>query len=464
MPYRTSEWVDEGPVTPRLMQVIERNAVALGVSTLQMMESAGKALADRALIEAPDHVLLLCGKGNNGGDGFVAARYLARHTEVTCICLSGERQGDAATNLLALRRCGIPIHEISCRDDLLVHGPLFSSADLIIDALIGTGSAGILREPVATCVRLAGESDAFILSADLPTPGISPDCILAFHRSKGGATEAADIGIPIEAECCTGPGDLLLIPAKQSSAHKGAGGKVLIIGGGPYQGAPYLAGLAALRAGADIVRVATPCPLDYPDIIHIPVGGTILSEADTEMLIADAEEADVVLIGPGMGSKSQNVAVRVAEAARRVVIDADALRLPLPVGGETIYTPHAGEFARIFGRSPEGSSRQRARLVSAAASETRVVLLKGKIDIVSDGRRVRFNRTGHPAMTVGGTGDLLAGIAAGLFCRMSAFEAASVAAYANGVAGESAAAGIGDGMIAGDLLPFIARILYGELY
>lgn len=464
MPYRTSEWVDESPVTPRLMQAIERNAVALGVSTLQMMEGAGRALADRALIEAPAHVLLLCGRGNNGGDGFVAARYLARHTEVTCLALSGEREGDAAANLHALRRCGVPIHEITCRDDLLVHDPLFSSADLIIDALIGTGSAGPLREPVATCVRMAGESDAFILSADLPTPGISPDCILAFHRSKGDATDVADIGIPIEAECCTGPGDLLLIPAKQRGAHKGAGGKVLVIGGGPYQGAPYLAGLAALRAGADIVRVATPHPLDYPDLIHLPVAGGVIGDADTEMLITHAEEADVVLIGPGMGSRSHGVAIRVAEAARRVVIDADALRLPLPAGKETIYTPHAGEFARIFGRSPDGRSRQKAALVSAAASEARVVLLKGKTDIISDGGRVRLNRTGHPAMTVGGTGDILAGVAAGLFCRMPAFEAACVAAYANGVAGESAAEGVGDGMIPGDLLPFIARILYGESY
>jgi len=462
MPYRVSEWVDEGLVTPRRMQAIERNAVALGVSTLQMMESAGKALADRALMESPAQILILCGKGNNGGDGFVAARYLARHAEVTCISLSGGRQGDAAANLLALRRCGIPIHEIACRDDLLDLDLLFSSADLIIDALIGTGVTGPLREPIATCVRMAVESDAFILSADLPTPGISADCTLAFHRSKGDATEVADIGIPVEAECCTGPGDLLLIPAKQSGSHKGAGGKVLVIGGGPYQGAPYLAGLAALRAGADIVRVATPRPFDYPDLIHIPVAGGIIGKDDTEMLIAHAEEADVVLIGPGMGTQSQNVARRVAEAARRAVIDADALRLPLPEGSETIYTPHAGEFARVFGRRPEGNILDKAATVSDATAGRSVILLKGKTDIISDGKRVRFNRTGHPAMTVGGTGDILAGIAAGLFCRMPAFEAACVAAYANGVAGESAAQGVGDGLVAGDLLQFIARILYGE--
>ncbi|MDO9538727.1 MAG: NAD(P)H-hydrate dehydratase [Methanocalculus sp.] len=467
MPSRLTEWVDEGPVSPVRMQSIEKNAAALGVSTLQMMESAGRALADRALADraldrSPEDVLVLCGKGNNGGDGFVAARYLARHTECTCIYLAAERNGDSAINLSALRRCGITLQEISCKDDLQNLSKHFSEADLIIDALLGTGAGGEPREPVASCIRMANSSPAYILSADLPTPGIHADYILAFHRSKGDASGVSDIGIPLEAECYTGPGDLLMIPKKQKHSHKGEGGKVLIVGGGPYQGAPYLAGLAALRAGADIVRVASPVALDCPDLIHIPIAGRNIGKADADRLNSYASDADVVVIGPGMGTESHAVACTLAEAAQKVVIDADALRLPLPAGEETVYTPHRGEFIRAFGSRPIRDLHTDARLVRDAADLNRVILLKGETDIISDGTRVRFNRTGVPAMTVGGTGDILAGVTAALLCRMPAFEATTVAAYANGLAGEVASRKIGDGLIASDLLLYLSQILYGE--
>jgi len=462
MPSWLTEWVDSDPITSLRMEAVEKNAVALGVSTLQMMESAGKALADRALLRSPKSVLVLCGKGNNGGDGFVAARYLARHTECTCLYLAGERSGDSATNLTALRHSGITLSPFACKEDLSLFEKIFSSADLIIDALLGTGGAGTPREPIATCVRMANDSPAYILSADLPTPGISADAILAFHRSKGGAQEISDIGIPIEAECFCGPGDLVLIPQKKATSHKGAGGRVLIIGGGPYQGAPYLAGLAALRAGADIVRVASPAILDCPDIIHLPTSQEIIVDDDIRHLIGHARDADAVVIGPGMGAMSHNVAVELAHASRRVVIDADALRPPLPAGDETVYTPHAGEFARAFGRKLSGNPQSDVRLVRDASTGSGVILLKGTCDIISDGTRVRFNRTGVPAMTVGGTGDILAGVVAALLCRMPAFEAASIAAYANGRAGEVAAEAIGDGLIAHDLLLHLAQILYGD--
>lgn len=462
MPSWLAALIDWEPVGIRRMQAIEKNAEALGVSTIQMMEAAGKALADRALSQFPESVLVLCGKGNNGGDGFVAARHLARHTKCTCIYTAGDRIGDAAANLSALRYSGIALHEVACREDVAELQHLFDGADLIIDALLGTGAGGSLREPLASLVAAANRSGASVLSADLPTPGILSDFILAFHRSKGRSDAVCDIGIPIEAECCTGPGDLLEIPARETGSHKGDGGKVLVVGGGPYQGAPYLAGLAALRAGADIVRVATPNVIDLPDLIHLPVSGPVIGEADEELLLGHAREADVVVIGPGLGTESHETVVRIAAASRRVVVDADALRLPLPAGKETILTPHAGEFLRAFGESPTGNLKGDSDLVREAASKTGVVLLKGTCDIISDGSRVRFNRTGTTAMTVGGTGDILAGVAAALFCRMPAFEAAALAAYANGRAGEEAATEIGDGLIAGDLLLHLSRILYGE--
>lgn len=463
MPSWSRTWAEEDPIDILRMQAIEKNAEALGVSTRQMMECAGRALAAQALEQCPKKVLVLCGRGNNGGDGFVAARHLARHTNCCCIYVSGERKGDLAANIRALRACGISLHEVSCREDVYALSHLFASADLILDCLLGTGAVGSrLREPIASCVALANESPAYILAADLPTPGIPADAILAFHKSKGVATAIADIGIPIEAECFTGPGDLLTIPKKAENAHKGHGGKVLVVGGGPYQGAPYLAGLAALRAGADIVFVASPNTLDCPDLIHIPLSGRVIGEEESGQLIRAAREADVVVIGPGLGADSHEVILRVAEASRRAVIDADALRLPLPKAGETIYTPHAGEFTRAFGGELAGDPKKDASVVRDACPASASILLKGETDIISDGKRVRFNRTGVPAMTVGGTGDILAGVAAALLCRMPAFEAAAVAAYATGRAGEEAAREIGDGLIASDLLLFIAQILYGD--
>lgn len=462
MPSWITTEAEEEPISILRMQAIEKNAEALGVSTAQMMESAGRALLEHVLEQLPQKVLILCGKGNNGGDGFVAARYLARHTDCSCIYVSGERKGDSMANLRALRACGIPLHEVSCREDVYALSHLFASADLILDCLLGTGAGGSLREPIASCVALATKSPAYILAADLPTPGISADAILAFHKSKGIATAIADIGIPIEAECFTGPGDLLTIPKKPENAHKGYGGKVLVVGGGPYQGAPYLTGLAALRAGADIVFVASPNALDCPDLIHIPLSGRVIGEEESGQLIRTARDADVVVIGPGLGAESHDVILRVAAASRRAVIDADALRLPLPKGGETIYTPHPGEFARAFEGEPAGDPKKDAVVVRDTCPESASILLKGETDIISDGRQVRFNRTGVAAMTVGGTGDILAGVAAALFCRMPAFEAATVAAYATGRAGEEAAQSVGDGLIASDLLLFIAQILYGD--
>jgi NAD(P)H-hydrate epimerase len=163
-----------------------------------------------------------------------------------------------------------------------------------------------------------------------------------------------------------------------------------------------------------------------------------------------------------MGPEGHGVAQKLASCCRRLVVDADALRTPLPVGEMTIYTPHAGEFGRMTGVLPPKDLRERARLVKRYARRNGVVVLKGPVDIVSDGERLRFNRSGCPAMTVGGTGDVLAGAVAAFFCRMPAFEAACAATYANGIAGERAALDRGDGMIASDLLSFIPAVLRGE--
>jgi NAD(P)H-hydrate epimerase len=445
------------------MRAVDANAIALGVTELQLMESAGRALADQVLAFNPSRVLILCGKGNNGGDGMVAARYLQHGVETDLVFLEGGRRSRACEHpLAALRHAAVSLHPFACREDLVALAPLFDGADVIVDALLGIGAASGIREPFTTGIALANASPAKIIAADVPTPGMRADRICAFHRAKIGGSTVVDIGIPAAAECCVGPGDLTLVPVRSPKAHKGAGGTVLVIGGGPYQGAPGLAGRGALRAGADIVRIASPVFEPVPDLIYERLEGDRITTDHLERLTRLAEKADAVVIGNGLGLESHAVVQAVAPHCRRAVFDADALRLPLPAAqDETICTPHAGEFARITGTTLPDDTAGRARAVRDAGIRG-TVILKGRTDIITDGWRVRFNRTGHPGMTVGGTGDVLAGIAGGLLCHLPAFEAACIAAYACGRAGEQVAAERGEGMIASDLVDRIPAILFGR--
>jgi hydroxyethylthiazole kinase-like uncharacterized protein yjeF len=288
------------------------------------------------------------------------------------------------------------------------------------------------------------------------------DRICAFHRPKTDGSTVVDIGIPIEAECCVGPGEITLIPRRRADAHKGDGGEVLVIGGGPYQGAPYLAGLGALRAGADIVRIASPVFEPVPDLIHEPIGAAVIGMEHVDQLLALIRKADVVICGNGLGPDSHNVVCAIAPHCAKAVFDADALRQPLPVAHqETIYTPHAGEFARITGITVDSNPVRRARAAKNAMLPG-TVLLKGQTDVITDGDRVRFNRTGSPSMTVGGTGDVLAGVAGALLCHVPAFEAACIAAYVNGRAGMLVEGERGPGMLASDLVDRIPAVLFGE--
>lgn len=391
----------------------------------------------------------------------VAARYLQRgvNTDV-CYLDSGKRSGSCEHQFAALKHCLVDLHPFQCRDDLTGLASLFENADVIIDALLGIGATGSPKEPLSTCIVMANSSRAQIIAADIPTPGMRADRICAFHRAKIEGSDVADIGIPLEAECCVGPGDLTLLPARRHKAHKGIGGEVLVIGGGPYQGAPYLAGLGALRAGADIVRIASPVFEPVPDLIYERLEGERIGKEHLEWLVSLATRADAVVCGNGLGPDSHEVVLAIAPYCKKAVIDADALRLPLPVAErETLYTPHAGEFTRITGIRLPDDTRERA-LVSKGAGINGTVLLKGSTDIITDGNRVRFNRTGDPAMTVGGTGDVLAGIAGALLCHLPAFEAGCIAAYVNGRAGEFVAAKRGEGMLASDLVDRIPAELF----
>ena len=449
-------------VSPERMKIIETNAVALGLPEACMMESAGRALAGFVGEKSPSGVTVLCGKGNNGGDGMVAARYLAKSTQVEVWYLDDQkpsRSREVQRGLLS--HCDIPMYPFRCARDLVPLEQHLAGCDLIVDALLGTGSSPPLRDPLDECVRIAGNSGVPVISADVPTPGMNPRWICAFHRPKVTGSIVLDIGIPIEAEVFTGPGEVLMVPRRAATAHKGAGGRILVIGGGPYQGAPYLAGLGALRAGADIVRIASPVFEPVPDLIYEQLPGVKIDEGHIPRLIGLAKDADVVVCGNGLGDASHDVVLAIAPHCRKAVFDADALRNPLPVSEKTIYTPHAGEFARISGKKLPEDLLGRAETVKQFAGG-RTVLLKGAIDIISDGSHVRFNRTGTPSMTVGGTGDVLAGVTAALFCHLDAFDAAVIAAYVNGKAGMDAEARLGGGLLPSDIVNYIPGELFGR--
>ncbi len=440
------------------MRVIDKNANGWGISPLQRMESAGTALAAVVRDEHPDRVTILCGTAGNGGDGLCAARHLANDTDVLIFCAGDPKTPEARAQLTALAACPVTITTTATPD-------LFTS-DVIVDALLGTGARLPLKEPYAGLVKCINASPARIIACDLPTPGCRADRIAAFHLAKTPGAEAYPIGIPLAAEVFCGEGDLLLIPQKPTGAHKGSGGTVLIVGGGPYQGAPFLAGIAALRAGADIVRVASPADGFMPDIIHDRLPGDHICEAHRDHLLSLAEKSDALVCGPGLGTAADSLAVaaEVVGAARKAVVDADLLRRPLPrARTATIYTPHAGEFARAFGTLPDDLAARGETVRAASASAGGVLLLKGNIDIISDGKRVRLNRTGAPGMTTGGTGDILAGCTGGLLARMPALPAACAAAYAVGRTGETLCQELGDGLLATDLLRPLAHTLYTEL-
>jgi hydroxyethylthiazole kinase-like uncharacterized protein yjeF len=250
---------------------------------------------------------------------------------------------------------------------------------------------------------------------------------------------------------------------------------VLVVGGSlEYSGAPVYAALAALRAGVDLAVIAAPEPAataakaQSPDVIAIPLEGPRLSLRHVEKLAALAERFDAVAMGPGLGVEGETPdAVR--ELFRRLagvkplVVDADAikaLRGEAP-RGVVVFTPHAGEFKTLTGVEPPRGLEERAAAVKEwAARLNSVILLKGRYDVASDGRRVKINTTGTPAMTVGGTGDVLTGLVAAFLTKTrDPLGAAAVAAFVNGLAGEDAAAELGHHITASDLIPRIPKVL-----
>jgi len=448
------------------MTAVDTNCSYFGLLPLQLMENAGAATARAVMAQAKGkRIAIVAGRGNNGGDAFVAARHL-KGFEVTVYLLGRSRDiatQEAKRNWEILERLGYDLRTIMDSSDLSL-----GECDLIIDAIFGTGVRGSVKGLEAQAIDAINSSGKTVISVDVPSglgtnKAVRADTTVTFHRQKPDMTGnviVADIGIPQAAEFFVGEGDLWLMGRRALESHKGDSGRILVIGGGPYTGAPTLSAMAALRAGADIVTVAAPKAAARtisgysPNLIVQELSGDHLCPEDLIILKEQIARHDVVVMGMGLGRHAETTAALadIIPLCKKTVIDADALQPDLPLRG--IVTPHAGEFRRISNVAlVDLDYRERVEPLKEYARERGlVVLLKGKVDLISDGEVVRANTTGNPGMTVGGTGDVLAGITAAFYARTTALRAATAAAFVNGRAGDLVYPEKDFGMVATDVI------------
>jgi ADP-dependent NAD(P)H-hydrate dehydratase / NAD(P)H-hydrate epimerase len=475
------------PLSSDEMAVVEQNAVALGVTLDALMENAGRVVAEEAthhLPPPPARVAVVAGTGNNGGDGTAAAFYLHQwgfSPEVWLVRPPSEIRSRAARRCFERIERQVPIHLRLPRSEEL------SSMPLVVDALLGTGQSREMRSPIREAVEAVRASRSPVLSVDLPTgardpAGVHPAWTVTLTTAKeemdpgtAGEVTVRDIGIPPDAWRRTGPGEFHFFPSPDGRSDRGRSGRLVVIGGGPYAGAPGLAAMAALRSGAERATVVAPAGAAErvqafsPNLVVRSIGTEHFRPTDAPEILEFVRSAPprAVAIGMGAGAHPETIeALRHVERelAREVplVVDADGLHaLPPPEdlrsdpsARRVIGTPNAGEFERIFGGASGGSPAERSRRATRTAQERGIVLVvKGSPDLLTDGESTFENHHHHPAMTVGGAGDVLAGVLASLVAQgVRPLHAARLGSYWVGEAGLRVAARKSYGLVATDLI------------
>ncbi|MFN0150495.1 MAG: NAD(P)H-hydrate dehydratase [bacterium] len=526
-------------VTAAQMREIDRIAIReIGIAGIQLMERAGSEVA-AAIIEefgpvAAKRVVVVAGKGNNGGDGFVAARRLLEAGAAPRVILAGAREdvsGVAAEVLARAEEAGVPVHAAGAADATperasetlaIALNDALSRADIAVDALLGTGAAGAPRGLVAEAIRILAAFAAEtprrpVVAIDIPSgvdadtgvvagPAVRADLTVTLAlakpglflypgRAHAGAIRVADIGVPAEAfaRAATMAASTRLfdghapralrLPARAPDAHKGVAGRVVVVGASPgLTGAVYLAGMAALRAGAGLVTLAVPRGVQpilaakATELMTLGLSETkahLLGSPAARELLDFAENFDVIAIGPGLG-RGAEVRAFVSDVLDgwrgRVVVDADALwslangLARLRGAGESsntgvsdlVVTPHLGEAERLSGEARDEIAADRIAFVRRCAQTMAgTFLLKGNPTIVADqAGGVTLNTTGNSGMATTGAGDVLTGVIAGLLAQgMRGADAARAGAWLHGRAGDIAAAAHGfRSLIATDIL------------
>src|SRR5216684_3614720 len=498
----------------QMREADRRTIEEIGISSLVLMENAGRQVV--AAIEAvhgdllEQSVAVLCGRGSNGGDGFVVARTLMQRGVDVSVFLIGrvaDVRGDARTNLEILGRLGLSVVEIADSQAWELHFSEIGDCTLIIDAIFGTGLNAPLAGLMETVVADVNASGIPVVSIDLPS-GLGADShqpigdsieagmtvtlaapklslVLPPAETRAGDIVIADIGIPSDViQSLEGPRvELLtrgamreLITPRSADTHKGDFGRVLLVAGSRGKtGAAHLAGLGALRSGAGLVTVATPS-------CCLPIVASLAPEYMTEALEETAGDGgldfegvdrlldmarDVVAIGPGLGQAQATqrfIKAVVDRATMPLVVDADGLnafsgqpdRLAGREGRDVIITPHPGEMARLVGMSTDEVQASRLEIARnfAVAHHVYVVLKGHRTLIATPDGKVFINTTGNPGMATGGTGDVLTGMIAAWLAQLLDPEAAcKLAVYLHGMAGDLAEADEGGvSMTAGDVV------------
>ena len=485
------------PLTSLEMAVVEANAVALGVTVDQLMENAGRAVAEegmRRLPSPPASLAVVAGPGNNGGDATCAAFYLHQWgyvPEIWMLRAPSEIASRAAHRCFDRVERIAPVHVgVPRAEDLARHA-------LVLDGLLGTGQGGRLRPPVREAVDAITASGVPTLAIDVPTgvadpTGLRPNWTVTLTVAKeemtpenSGEIVVRDIGIPAEAWHRTGPGEFLFLPRAVRTADGRRTGRVVVIGGGPYSGAPALAALAALRAGAERATVVAPGGSAErvqgfsPDLVVHAEGVDRFRPTDAADIVefVRASRPHAVVVGMGAGNHAETIdALREVERGLAgsvpMVVDADGLAA-LPTfeeisargGSEIVVTPNVGEYDRYFGGVRGESPAEQGERARAIAETRGVVLLaKGDPDLLSDGADWFENDHHHPAGTVGGAGDVLGGVVGALLAQgVYARHAVRLASWWCGEAGARVAAHRGYGLTATDVIGELPAVMVTAL-
>ncbi|WP_169729942.1 NAD(P)H-hydrate dehydratase [Thermicanus aegyptius] len=510
-------------LTAQTMRLMDRFTIEqVGIPSLVLMENAGRAVAEEVKkeVEPEKRILILCGSGNNGGDGMVAARHLMNGGYRVKVWLAGEKEGseEAKMEREILERGGYPYERIPGRETQFFHD--LSQTDLLVDALFGIGMTreitGRMREWMEKIVTYLPPR---VLAVDIPS-GIGADDgkiygiaipakkTVTFGYPKWGhflqegarftgELVIADISIPhsVDQRLPNDPGnprseidELLtaaeiksLFPSSDRFTHKGSYGHVFIVGGSRYYpGASMLAAMAALKAGAGLVTLGVPASLvssmaafsPDPTYLPLPEEEGHLKEEAWAAVLNEAENFSVLAVGPGLSrweEGTKGIAKLVQECSTPLILDADALNLlardPSILHGkkgEVLLTPHPGEMARLTGRTVAEIEGDRPGWARRFALQYGVLLLlKGSYPLIATpSGKIYLNPKGSAALSKGGSGDVLTGLIAGFMAQKhNLLESTLLASYLHGVIGEKMMAKGGRTLLSSEILSFVAEVM-----